>query len=167
MCISTSTNVLACSGGFKKGFGYSLEELVDKTDSIVVAYFSESQDNGSEFKIIRTLKTPNMTSIDEKLKIFYRLVIRSHQRYKSNHQSIDFNRHHSKGFWLNEKKVQNKMVTRVQWLRGMCMPAFTFKNNEKYLIFLDSPGSIYAAEILQREDDEWYQYVKKRIFNLK
>lgn len=165
LCFTFSTNVFACSGGFGKGFGYSLEELVDKTESIVVVYFSESQDKGSKFNVIRTIKSPNNSSIDEELKRFYRLIGRGHQRHKSDHQSIDFDLHRSEDFWLNKKKAQNKMVTRVQWYGGMCIPTFTFKNNEKYLLFLDSPGSIYAAEILVREDDEWYQYVKKRVFN--
>ena len=154
---------IACAGGFKHGYGLSLEELVDKTRYIVLATFSETQEGKISFSIEKTLKSNKSVVIGEELQRFLTTVGRSHHHFKASHDSADFNGHISPEFWLNEKELQKDLVSRVQWRGGMCTPAYTFTNGEQYLLFLDSPGSFYAAEIIKSLSDKWYKYVRARV----
>lgn len=153
----------ACAGGFRHGYGLSLEALVNQTDSVVLARFSEDELDGIGFTVEEVLKHERSQPVDEAVSRFVDVIGRSHHRLKSTHRSEDFNGHNDSRFWLNESTLSHEPVFRSEWRGGMCTPAFTFLNGEQYLLFLDSPGSYYAAEIIKSNNDHWYKYVLESV----
>ena len=145
---------LACSAPRKGRTFDSFEELVDKTDQIVLATFKEIDDQYF-LEVIETIKGEVKKNVKPPyIKYFYK------ERTKNlPYLGYDFNNHTNKEFWAQRS-------SRVSgWKSGSCWPTFTFKNNDQYLIFVDSYASYYGAELIKSREDKWYLFVKNRVSN--
>jgi hypothetical protein len=150
-------SVTACAV-MKKGLLYSLNELIDNTHAIVLVEVELEDDRVKDYTIIQILKGEVAS---EKISSFIRIG----ESYigtsiKLKHSSYNFNDHTNEEFWSNKP---GEKIVRSPFFSGSCTPAFTFIEGEQYLIFLDSPASPYAAEIIKKKDDKWLEYTRDRL----
>lgn len=141
----------SCSAPQKGFLIKTQDELILKTDNIVLAKFT-----GQTFVAVEVLKSSNNSTITNKLNRFYKMVARVSKRNKNSHVSNDFDAHNKSDFW-------QRKTARIGWSAGSCTPSFTFKVNESYLLFLDSPANPYSAEIIKSSNDKWYTYVLGKV----
>ena len=125
------------------GVFLSHDELILKTKTIILAELIEGKK--SRFRVIESLKG----SLENE---FQWIRVRSKQPHISN----DFEGHTLASFW-------NKGVIRSPFRSGACYADFTFTLGERYLVFVESYGNQYSAEIINSDNDNWYKYVITRL----
>lgn len=143
-----SSSVLACSVP-KPGSGYSLEDLIDQSENIVLVEMVEQTIGDhhitSKLKVVDVLKG--------ELRTDYVFV-----GYSGKHESATYSDHYDAGFWFND-------IGRSAWPCCICGPDHTFKKGFQYLYFPDLLGARKSAEIIKSKDDRWLKFVQKRVLN--
>ncbi|TRY28752.1 hypothetical protein [Aliiglaciecola sp. M165] len=139
-------DALACSVP-KPGYGYSLEDLIDKSDNIVIVELSKKK-VGEPFivydlKVIEVLKGEPATEFE-----FF--------GHTEKHESATYTDHNDAVFWFTQ-------AGRSEWPCCICGPDHTFEKGFKYLFFPDLLGATKSAEIINSEDDLWLNFVVNRI----
>lgn len=152
-----SLSVEACAVP-RKGYRFTLDELIDKTDQIVLATFkcNGQPDLLCGFHVLEALKGAHdpIVTLHAGWAFYAIPAIREKHPGAQN----DFSRHTESGFW-------SQTSMRSSWKAGSCYPALTFTPGRNYLVFIDSPASPYAAELIKSADDEWLRYVRYRLTN--
>ena len=131
-----------------KGYDWTINELIEKSGSIVIAKLSKKEEKGSAYvytlEVLSVLKGPEINSI-------------SFQGFGYNEAlSNDFDNHIDNRFWKEN-------VGRSDFPCCLCGPNHIFRNGEKYLVFPDAFGSMKSAEVIKNDDDRWLQYVRDRL----
>jgi hypothetical protein len=139
---------MACQA-LKRGHFWSHDELIDAADVIVLA------------TVKRVKNVDALGTTRDVLQVIESLKGKARRRYvltgwAKSHYSTDFALHTDSAFWQSD-------TGRAPFLGGMCRPAFTFRQDETYLLFPDALGSMKAAEIVRSNADKWYKYVVSRI----
>ena len=156
---------LACSAPKKGATFTSFEELIDKTDQIVLAKYT--------IDILTDQKEDHYFAVQEVIKGLAgkRIVtplIRASRRMQyriSNRPGFasvygkanDLDSHNDPKFW---KRVKNNTAF---WPSGSCVPRIYFIEGASYLLFVDSYASKFSAELIQSPSDKWYLFVKDRV----
>lgn len=145
LCLVTNS-ALACSVP-KSGFGYSLEELIDNSENIILVELIDQTTNDhlveSRLKVVEVLK-------GEPKKEY------SFISYSSEHESATYLDHNDARFWFND-------IGRSAWPCCICGPDHTFAAGFRYLLFPDLLGARKSAEIIKTVNDRWLKFVKQRL----
>lgn len=140
-------NAFGCSIP-KNGYGWGFAELVDKSDSIVLATLASQDEHvfsvENVLRVIEVIKGPPVST-----------VLFSGQP-KGTHDGFDYFGHKAPWFWLT-------WSGRSEFPCCICGPDFTFRDGETYLLFPNSFGALKSAEIIKGTHDLWYRYVKERV----
>ena len=132
----------------KPGFDWGAEELVGKSNSIVLAVL-DSVETENTFETKFRLRTVTVLKGDGPE--FIDFYSGSRQHYGEH-----FAGHTSREFWT-------KGVGRSAFPCCICGPDHTFVEGETYLLFPDAFGAMKSAEIVSGPDDKWLEYVKESI----
>ena len=160
LLLTFPTNANACVR-WSKGSD-SFDELINQTNQIVLARFScdDQRIPRCGFKVVEYLKNvvdPMVTTRQEWAAISAWLRIANDPMESvTTNESSDFNAHTDPKFWFRE-------VQRAKRGARECHAEFSFEANKEYLVFVDSIGSRYAAEKIEKPDDAWLTYVKRRL----
>ena len=134
----------------KPGSGWSLDQLIENSKTIVVVELVETR---KERSISRHVLKPIETL---KGKLTGTIEFITHRQI---HEGKDFNNHTDGEFWVDS-------TGRSSWPCCICGPNHTFIKGVKYLLFPDALGAIKSAEIVSSSKDKWYLYVKDRVHQL-
>ena len=142
-----SSNAFSCRV-FENGIHWSADELIQKSESIVLAKLLHVENNGSFYfytlEVIRILKGKNIESI-------------SFQGFKNGENSSnDFDDHTDSEFWTEN-------VGRSDFPCCICSPNHMFYEDEIYLVFPDALGAMKSAEVINSDNDKWLKYVEKNL----
>lgn len=141
-----SVNALGCAVP-KPGAGINLEDLIDKSENIFIVEVLST--DGVARRKMYTLR------VLEELKGKASGELKFLSRAKEHIQN-DFESHNKPDFW-------EKDIGRSEWPCCICGPDHSFEKGFKYLYFPDYLGSKKSAEIINSNNDKWYQFVKKRL----
>jgi len=148
IAVFLGTVALPCSLP-KNGAGMEMDELIEKSDVIVLAEVVEivpEVANATHFylKPTRVLKGEPSKRIE--------FMNFSPKQSSSN----DFDGHKKEEFWIQD-------IGRSKWPCCICGPDHFFEPGETYLLFPDSFGAMKSAELIKSDDDKWLIYVESKI----
>lgn len=144
-----SHGVTACPAP-PPGYGLTHTELIEKTDTIVLAKAKKVSARVVIFEVIKTIKGKS-----EK-EFFWRL---SRKSKSEKHISNDFNLHNEPAFWSDSPKVKRSPLE----MGSLCALTFTYEVGEIYLVFRESWGHVHSNEIINSANDKWFIFVQEQV----
>ena len=132
----------------KRGIGWSADELIEHSQSIVLAVLSSKVTDDSSvitthLEVVEVIKGEALKSV-----VFF--------SFSMAHHSNGFTGHADEEFW-------EENVGRSPFPCCICGPDHTFVEGETYLLFPDGFGAMKSAEIVDVPDDKWLQYVRESL----
>jgi hypothetical protein len=126
------------------------EQLVKRTDNIVLARASQPQPVNGDLHVVKFYVTDVLKGSPENSFDLTGLVA------DQNNGNTDYNKHNDLKFWAYSNTGNFKRLNN-------CNIYGYFKAGEQYLIFIDPPFHPRSFELVSSTEDAWYQEVKKII----
>lgn len=144
-----STGAKACPAP-PPGYGLTHEELIERTETIVLALAVKVTDKVVVFKVVEVLKG------ESEEEFFWR---RSRIPEAIKHINTDFSGHTEPAFWSDFELVRRSPISRG----GICNISFTYQVGEMYLVFRESWGHAHSNEIIKSKNDKWLISVREAV----
>ena len=133
----------------KPGSQFSLEELIDKSERIVLVELEKTEKHTYGIKYYLRPIQSIKGKAGELLEFYGHL---------NEHEESTYLDHNNPVFWFMD-------VGRSEWPCCICGPDHTFEKGFQYLYFPDYLGARKSAEIINNKEDRWYKFVKDRVNN--
>jgi hypothetical protein len=148
ICLLLVSNLAFGCAVLKPGAGYSLEDLIDKSETIVLVQL-ESKETNEHGDLISFLKVVDTVKGEPASRYEFWTI-------EDKHENASFLDHNDAGFWFND-------IGRSPWYCCVCGPDHTFADGQTYLYFPDLLGAMKSAEIIKTQEDRWLKFVKRRV----